>query len=237
MIIYLDILIFLNFIINYTFVKLIYLLFNEKINILRIIISSIISVLLLFSFLFDYQIYNLIKIFGGILLVFISFKFSNKKRFIIMVCLFYILHFSFIGVLNIFNVKGCSIFVFLMLICLFIMITTKKCHIYNKKTYKVIIKLNNNLILNLDGFLDTGNMASYLGKPIIFIDIKYYTNTLKINNSIKIKTVNDCRIINCYKPKDFYIIDNNQKIHKDVLIAFTKFDKDINCLLNNLIFT
>ena len=39
MIIYLDILIMLNFVINYCFLKLIYILFNEKVNKIRIILS------------------------------------------------------------------------------------------------------------------------------------------------------------------------------------------------------
>ena len=50
MVIYLDILIFLNFIINYCFMKLIYLVFNEKVNKIRLIMSSLVSVFLLLSF-------------------------------------------------------------------------------------------------------------------------------------------------------------------------------------------
>ena len=67
MIIYLDIVIFLNFIVNYCFMKLIYMLFNEKISIIRLILSSVIAVLLLYCFFLDYLIFNLVKLFGGIL--------------------------------------------------------------------------------------------------------------------------------------------------------------------------
>ena len=116
-----------------------------------------------------------------------------------------------------------------MIICM------KKSHIYDKKTYKVIIKLFDVEVM-LDGFVDTGNMASYYDTPIIFIDKKYYNNNLIIEHTVELKTINDRKYVNCYKPKEFYIIDNNKKISKDVLISFSKFDNDFECILNNLLF-
>ena len=61
MVIYLDILIMLNFVINYCFMKLIYIVFNEKINKIRIILSSLISVCMLFAFFFNSLIFNIVK--------------------------------------------------------------------------------------------------------------------------------------------------------------------------------
>lgn len=235
MVIYLDVLIMLNFVINYCFIKLIYILFNEKVSKIRIIISSMVSIILLFSFLFDYIIFNIIKIFGGILLIIIAFKYTNKKRFVIMTCLYYILQFSFIGVLSIFNIKGCSVLLCLLLICLLVLIYSKKNTLFTNKTYKTIIKFNNKTI-TLDGFLDTGNMATYNEYPIVFIDQKYYSNDLKIFNVSTVKTVNGNKLINCYKPKEFYVVEGNKKISKDVLISFSSFNNNISCLLNNLMF-
>lgn len=236
MVIYIDVLIFLNFVVNYCFMKLIYLLFNEKINIKRLILSSLVSILLLFSFLFNNVIYNVVKIFGGLLLIFITFKYSNKKRFIIMCSLYYLLQFSFIGVLNIFNIKGYSVLIFLLLICLLVLIYSKKNTLYNKKNYKIVIGILDKEI-ELEGFLDTGNNAICNNKPIIFLDKKYYNNKLIIEGITNVKTINGIECVNCYKPSNFYIIDNNKKISKDVLISFTIFNDEINCLLNNILFT
>lgn len=236
MVIYIDVLIFLNFVVNYCFMKLIYLLFNEKINIKRLILSSLVSILLLFSFLLNNVIYNVVKIFGGLLLIFITFKYSNKKRFIIMCSLYYLLQFSFIGVLNIFNIKGYSVLIFLLLICLLVLIYSKKNTLYNKKNYKIVIGILDKEI-ELEGFLDTGNNAIFNNKPIIFLDKKYYNNKLIIEGITNVKTINGIECVNCYKPSNFYIIDNNKKISKDVLIAFTIFNDEINCLLNNILFT
>jgi len=235
MVIYIDILIFLNFIVNYCFMKLIYLIFNEKVNKIRLILSSVVSIILLFSFLFDYIIFNIIKILGGLLLVFIAFKYSNKKRFVIMTCLYYILQFSFIGVLSIFNIKGCTILLFLLFICLLILVYSKKNLIYNNKNYRILCKLVDEYI-EIDGFIDTGNRANFNEYPIVFLDKKYYSKKLSVFGVGNIKTVNGIEFINCYKPKEFYIIDKNKKISKDVLIAFSNFNNEFNCLLNYLMF-
>ena len=235
MVIYLDILILLNFIINYCFMKLIYLVFNEKVNKTRLIMSSLVSVFLLLSFFFDSIIYNIVRVFGGLILIIIAFKYSNKKRFVIMLSLFYLLQFSFIGVLSIYNIKGCSIFAFLLLICLLILIFSRKSNIYNNKTYKIIIKFKKEII-KIDGYLDTGNMASFNGVPIVFLKDDFFRNNLKQIGVVKIKTINNEQFINCYKPDKFYVLDNNKKIEKDVLIAFSSFDNNINCLLNCLMF-
>ena len=232
MIIYLDIIIFLNFIINYCFMQLIYMLFHEKENIIRIILSSIISVILLLSFLLNYYIFNFIKIIGGIILILFAFKYTTKRRFIINVCLFYLLQFSFIGILSVFNISGCFCLLILLVVCLFVMIIFKRKQ-FSNQYYNIELKIKNKQI-NITGFLDTGNVASYCNKPIIFLDKKYYNKDFNVYTIVNIKTINGIEYINCYKPEYFYINDN--KISKDVLIAFTKFDNDINCLLNGLLF-
>jgi len=234
MVIYIDVIIFLNFIINYCFMELIYMLFHEKENKTRIIISSLFSVVLLFSFLLDYMIFNFIKIFGGVILVFIAFKYQNKKRLIISLCLFYILQFSFIGILSIFNIQGCLCLLFLLIICLLFMICFQK-KTFNNKYYDVIVKLIDEEI-HLKGFLDTGNFANHYNKPIIFLDKKYYNKELIVSDIVNIKTVTGTQFLNCYTPKSFYIIIDNKKQQKDILVAFIDFDNDVNCLLNDLLF-
>ena len=118
MILYIDLIIIMNFIVNYCFVQLMSILFNERINYIRIIISSTVSVILLFSFFLNYLLYVFFKIFGGVILILISFKFINKKNLIIRICLYYLLQFSFIGILSIFNVKGCLCLVIILIIIL-----------------------------------------------------------------------------------------------------------------------
>ena len=56
MVLYVDVILFMNFAINYCFIELIYILFNEKIKMMRIIISSLLSLTLLFAFFTNYYV-------------------------------------------------------------------------------------------------------------------------------------------------------------------------------------
>ena len=82
--------------------------------------------------------------------------------------------------------------------------------------------------------LDIRTKETYIGQN----KFQYFPHIMHIkrliDQNVNIKTINGIEYINCYKPEYFYINDN--KISKDVLIAFTKFDNDINCLLNGLLF-
>ena len=152
-----------------------------------------------------------------------------------MCALYYILQYAFIGVLTIFNVKGLACLVFLLLVCLLVLIYSRRSHILPQKTYKVIVEINNKKY-NIDGFLDTGNIACYYDLPIIFLDYKYYDNTLKEVGVIEVNTISGTGIIKCFKPDHFYILENNKRIEKDVLVSFYEFKDQTNCLLNYLLF-
>lgn len=234
MVLYLDIILFMNFVVNYCFLELIYILFNEKIKTFRLILSSITSILLLFFFFTNYQIFNIVKIIGGMLIVLIGIKFVNCLKYIVMVSMYYILEFAFIGILQVFNVKGMMGLIFLLIVCLLLLICSKKKNIFKTNTYKVIIEIDNRNI-ELKAFLDTGNVAMCNSLPIIFIDDRYFISNLKIEKEVIIKTINNEEIVKCYKPKKVYIYEGNKKIEKDCLIAFARLE-NTECLLNNLMF-
>lgn len=234
MVIYLDIVFFTNFIINYCFLKLIYILFHEKMNDFRLICSSLISVLLLLSFLTNYIIFNIIKILGGVIIVSVGVKYINKLRFIIVLSIYYILQFSFIGLLSIYNLKGILLFVGLFITCLLLIIYSKKRHIFSDLSYKIIVEIENDKI-ETRGFMDTGNTAMYLDTPIIFLNSKYYKKSYRLYNQVLINTVNGSKLIQCYKPKNVCFIQNNKKIAKECLISFCELNNH-DCILNNLLF-
>lgn len=234
MVLYVDVILFMNFVINYCFLELIYLLFNEKIKIMRIVISSLLSLVFLFSFFTNHYIYNIIKIGGGFIIVLIGIKFVNKFKYIVMVSLYYILEFAFIGILQSFNIKGIVGLLFLFIICLLMLIYSKRKNIFKTKTYKIIIEIEKSKV-EIEGFLDTGNTATYKSFPIIFVDKKYFKESFKVYNQVLISTVNNVKYIKCYKPDKIFIYESNKKIEKECLIAFCELD-NTECLLNNLMF-
>lgn len=234
MVLYIDIILFMNFIINYCFLELIYILFNEKIKILRIVLSSFLSLIFLFFFFTNYYIFNIVKISGGFLIILTGIKFVNKFKYIVMVSLYYILEFAFIGILQAFNIKGVLGIAFLFIVCLLLLIYSKRKNIFKNKTYKVIIEIEKTKV-EINGFIDTGNTATCKNLPIIFIDNKYFKETYKVYNQVLITTVNSMKYIKCYKPSKIFIYENNKKIEKECLIAFCSLE-NTECLLNNLMF-
>lgn len=234
MVLYVDVILFMNFAINYCFLELIYILFNEKIKIMRIIISSLLSLTLLFAFFTNHYVYNIVKIGGGFIIILIGIKFVNKFKYIVMVSLYYILEFAFIGILQSFNIKGIVGLLFLFIICVLMLIYSKRKNIFRSKTYKIIIEMEK-LRVEIEGFLDTGNTATYKNIPIIFIDNKYFKESFKVYNQVLVSTVNSMKYINCYKPNKVFIYESNKKIEKECLIAFCNLE-NTECLLNNLMF-
>lgn len=235
MILYLDLIIISNFIVNFCFIETIYILFNEVIDYKKVFVSSIICIILLVSYLFDYIIFNIIKVIGGFLIIFLSFKYVSFKKYIIEVCLYYILNLTFIGILSIYNIKGCFIYIAILITSLLIIIYSNKKHIIKHTNYSIEFTINKKLY-RLDALLDTGNNVSFLGKPIVFLDESFFDTSLKQVGMTSVETISNQEHIKCFIIKEFYIYEKNKKIKKDVYVAFAKLNNK-QCLLNILLYS
>ena len=209
MILYLDIIILLNLLINYIFIKAIKLIYKEKMNIFQFILSMIIS-LASFSLFFvsSKYIYNL-RYFIGIIIGFVAFYKKDFKTIIVQTCIYYMLNIAFIGSLVIFNINN----IFLLLLCslfistLWFIDSFKKDKNIFQINYKVRI---NNKIYN--GFLDTGNNSLCENIPIIYIDCKELNCDYKYYKTISVFTINGPTKIDvyngpllCINKNDYYV--------------------------------
>lgn len=206
MIVYLDLVIISTIIVNYAFIKTISLIFKEKMNIIKIILGLILSVLSLLLFILPSSIYNL-RYFVGIIIGIVSFKYDNIQNFIIKIALFYLLNMAFIGTLVIFNIHNIILMLIALLyvLILFILENYKK---YNSNIYHQV-KINNILI---NAILDTGNETYYQGVPIVFIKNKYFNNEFKLIGSLAINNVNSIDIINIYDGPLIKTINNEKEM-------------------------
>lgn len=206
MIVYLDLVIISTIIVNYAFIKTISLIFKEKMNIIKIILGLILSVLSLLLFILPSSIYNL-RYFVGIIIGIVSFKYDNIQNFIIKIALFYLLNMAFIGTLVIFNIHNIILMLIALLyvLILFILENYKK---YNSNIYHQV-KINNILI---NAILDTGNETYYQGVPIVFIKNKYFNNEFKLIGSLAISNVNSIDIINIYDGPLIKTINNEKEM-------------------------
>src|SRR5690554_451225 len=174
--IYLDIVFFVNFGINFIFIYIIQLIFNDKINYLKIIISSSLATIILISFLFNYVIFIIFKVVGGLLIILVGIGF---ERLAIKTSLFYLLEFGLTGIVSSFKITGLYLIIAIIIVILLFMIQSfKKQSIYiNNLKYNVSVTFFEKT-LNLKGFFDTGNFTTIDNLPVIYLDKKYYKNNM-----------------------------------------------------------
>jgi len=244
MVIYLDLLMLYDLLINTIMLIIINISFNDKVNILRILVVSIISSLMLVGCVYSFKVLNILKVFGGVIVCLLCF--TNLKKINSLFSLekllktgsYYAFNFSFVGLLHIFKIDKwyLLILVFSIILVLMLFISLKKYVLFIKTNeYSVIVKINTNYY-HLKGFLDTGNKSSYNGIPIIYISDKYKTN---MNNDKKffivpIKTISGESYLEGMKPDLFVIESNKLKKAKSVIVCFTNIKED--CILNPLLF-
>lgn len=233
--VYLDIVIIVNFGINYLFSLLILTIFNEKASPIRLILASLCASMMMVAMLFDVVIYHFFKVFGGMILSFIGL---GTHRFVLKTSIFYLLHFALTGVVASFSIKSFYLIIGIIVVVVLIVLE----NIRRKSIKSLHLKYNISVTFNekhfkLKGYLDTGNFVCYKNIPIVFIDQQYYDCELEVADVVVIQTVEHLTEINIYIPKTFTIEIKHKRITKDVYIAFSKLDTGIDCLLNyHLIF-
>jgi hypothetical protein len=195
----------------------------------RIIASSVFAGIMMISMMFDIIIYNLFKIFGGLLLTYLGL---GLNRLLIKTSIFYVLQFSLTGIVQSFGIRDLYLIIGILIIVILIIIVNfrKKCIYPRHLQYNVSVTLKQETTI-LKAFLDTGNTVSYNNIPVVFIDGKYNCQ-MDVYGFIEVKTVNSISTVNCYKPKKFILYNKKQKIELEVLIAFTHLDEPFECLLN-----
>jgi len=232
MIVYLDLLIIFNFIINFLSIIVLEILYYERPSILQAIIGGVIGGLLVLAFLCDYFIYNLLRLLGGIIIILVGVKKNSFSQLLLKAASFYIINFTLVGFVASFQIKQLYLFLiaFFVLVFLLFMENNKKTDIFiNSLKYNISVTFNNKDI-HVKAFLDTGNFSKVDDTPIIFMKKKYQPNC-PYYKLITLTTVNASTIYKAYKPTKFEIIINNLIIKRDVLVVFTNI-KDFECLLN-----
>lgn len=197
MIVYIDQVITSNIVINYLFIKLITLMFKEKINILKMIIALIVSIISLGLFFVPSKyIYNL-RYFVGIVIGAIAFIKKDYKTTIIQTVIYYLLNLSFIGTLVIFNIKNIVLlYISGLFICVLWIIESYKNIIIKNRKYEYNVSINN---VKIKAYLDSGNKTYCDGIPVVFIKKKYQSNMYKYYKEICVNTIKGTEHINVYK--------------------------------------
>lgn len=254
--IYLDYVFFINFIFDFILLFTTKILLKRNVKIKRIILGSFIgtfSIFILFISMPSF-IFFLSKMFFGLIMVIITFKFKDIKY--TLNNFFYLMILSIIlgGFLYFLNIeagyehvglifyktgKTLDIFILLLLSILFFIIFTKKIKKYKNKIscYKTVKIFLNNKTYLLNGYIDTGNnlVDPYFNKPILIIN-KNIDIFSKRFIFVPYNSLNNKGILKCFIIDKVFIEDIGYL--KNVLIAKSN-DKlslsGVDIILNNKI--
>lgn len=230
LIVYVDLVFLVNMLISFTFLLLIKFLVNGKESVKVILFCSMLSVLLLFSFFLDKVFYTIFKIFGGFIVLSFTYLKTHVLEKMIRTVLYYSMQFCLVGLTNAFYVRG-IVFIICLIILLLCFILYKYRKLVSKKNIferKIKIVINEDTY-NINAYLDSGNLSTYRGKAIIYLDYKYiYLEKYLIKEKTSINTID-----NEFEKEIYYlneiIIDN--KKYKDVYVSFANLN-GFDCLLN-----
>ena len=241
--VYLDLLLILNYIYDMLLLITVSITLKRNASFKRILSGSFTGMLSTLIILLPLNKYLLLilKILCGLLMIIITFKFKNIKYFFNNIIYLYMCSVILAGFLYFLEIEFDNMCYFISLLIapliLFLYIKEqkelKKIVNYYKK---VIITLKNNKILELNGFIDSGNKLKdpITNKYIILINKKTLKGIYNIRSPmyVPINTVNSKSLLECIGIKNIQI-DN--KIYCNYLLGisdtFNGFE-GVDCLLN-----
>ena len=232
--IYIDLVLFINFLYDFVILLTINILFKRNSKLHKIIFSSIIGSLSIFIYFININkiIFLLIKIITIIIMLIISFNFNNFIYLIKNILSYYIISFILRGNLyylsNKFNTSN-VINIFLLLFSPIILIIYIK-QIKSIKTSMNIIKkvkvYFKDKEINLNGYIDTGNnLSSNISKRMVFISNNKLIKKQLLKERIYLvpfNTINSSGLIKCIKPS--YVIVEDYGKFNNILIGYINND-------------
>lgn len=235
--IYLDLVMLLNFSIDFILLLSVSIILKRKVKIYRILLGSFVgglSILLLFFNINDITLF-ILKIIISILMCLITFKFNNIKYTLVNLLYLYMssiilggflyllnIEFSYKHVGIIFINNGLSInFIFLLItspIILYIYIKQTKNFRSTYSNYYNIKIFKNNKAYDYIGFIDTGNTLTdpLTKKAVILIDKRKILFNIKEFRMIPYMGVNGVNLIKVIKIDKLVF---NNKSYKNILLG------------------
>ena len=247
MTVYIDGLLFLNFYLDFLLLLTVVVILKRNVKLFRIILGSL-TILVLFFEIGSLELF-FIKIYLSFIMCIVCFGYHNLKSFLINVGCFYmvsILLGGFLYFLNItFSYKNNGLVFFnngISVNALFLILVSPIIlyfYIKQMKMFKskVVCFFKTNIyvgkkILNLNGYLDTGNTLTYKSKPVILTNIDNNFRNKKIY--IPYIVIGGSGVLECIKVRKVEVI--GMGVFENVYLGFSKDFKlaGADVLLNGL---
>ena len=251
MTVYIDGLLFLNFYLDFLLLLTVVVILKRNVKLFRIILGSFLGSLTILVLFFEIGSLELffIKIYLSFIMCIVCFGYHNLKSFLINVGCFYmvsILLGGFLYFLNItFSYKNNGLVFFnngISVNALFlILVSPIILYFYLKQMKmfksKVVCFFKTNIyvgkkVLNLNGYLDTGNSLTYKSKPVILTNIDNNFRNKKIY--IPYIVIGGSGVLECIKVRKVEVIGIG--VFENVYLGFSKDFKlaGADVLLNGL---
>lgn len=243
MTVYIDLLLILNFIYDLLLLMTVSITLKRMISFKRILLGSLfgmLSTLLIFLPINKY-ILLLFKIISGVVICIITYSYKDIKYTINNVIYLYMSSVILAGFLYYLNIEfGSNCYLISFIIAPLILFLYTKM-VRNKNKYnlyqKVIITLKNNCILNLNGYIDSGNnlIDPITNKRIIIINKNRIKGIYNIRSPMYVpyNTISEHTLLPCIPIKNLCVDNKNYNNYLLGLVDNLKIKDGIDCLLNN----
>lgn len=174
MIIYIEVVLIVNLLINLFTILIIKECFYLKIK-KTIILSFILDMIYMLLYIYEYNI-NLLKFLLPVVLIFLSFR-VNKYLFLKSVLAYYLISYTLGGISTTLKLSG-NLAYFIILIFLIILVFIFYVFFHRKDifiTYKIKYVFKDKTY-HLNAFFDTGCNLIYKGLPVVILNKKYHFN-------------------------------------------------------------
>lgn len=250
--IYLDLLIFINFICDFLVLLSVSIMLKRNVKLKRLIFASLfgsITIFLLFISVSNILLF-VIKLFLASIIVILAFGYKSIKYFFNNLLYFFINSLVMGGFIYFLNLKLknnlienelLSSYLILIIFSPIILYIYIRACLKIKYKYSLVYKIDiyvNNKIFKLNAYYDTGNtlLDPYKKRSILIVN-KNIFNNLKTNYLIvPINTISGSYLLKCFKPSKVFI--SSVGYIKEVLVGLSEEKiklEGIDCLINKKI--
>lgn len=246
MVVYVDLLILSNFLLDYSLITYTGHITKEKLSVVRLMLGTLVAVSSLSLFFVENDLlYLVLRFLYSLVIIRVAFRFLNLKRYVLNLSIFYVLNFVLAGILLSFNVGNRFIHVsyfdykiWILLVISFILsnILTYilKISLFNHQLYtQVKVKLVDKEY-EFWGYMDSGNdLLTRSYKPIIFINQHVIKEKIDLEFLISHQIpyfYQTCQLIGqttqiiAFKPVSFKLFMNHEYRELDVFVSIIEGD-------------
>ena len=225
MTVYIDGLLFLNFYLDFLLLLTVVVVLKRNVKLFRIILGAFFGSLTILALFFNLGFLELffLKIYLSFIMCILCFGYKNLKSFLINVGCFYMVSILLGGFLYFLNItfKNKEIALLLIMISPVILyFYVKQMNMYKRKvafSFKTNIYIGKK-VLNLNGYLDSGNTLTYKNRPVILTNIDNNFRNKKIY--IPYIVIGGSGILECIKVRKVEVIGLG--VFENVYLGFNK---------------